>query len=346
MTHLFETLKTNSKSKQNIDELEKSIIGLFEVLSSLQTSIDNNKLQEYKNILNTQNEIIDDIMASKNNIPTQINETVTNKQLINIELPTFDTENNELIKYYSEMMNDYLMKNDERYKYTLLNTMMRNDNYSPSVYKNNDHKIYSQYEHGTSLWNIFMYMQKVLIPNWKCHVKKFAKVPDSNHNNNSQCGICRGIDFYAASGGLKNHNNQDFHINALLLNGLYNSHPTQTYSNSINRMHAPKYSTHNVSHKLFTLKSYEILLNALSFNGMHADIFEDPFKNFINVDIDKTIKYNYKIEIYRIYKSIYYDFHTIEPKEIDMDNIWHISDIIDDGCTKSKIQLFIYKTQL
>jgi hypothetical protein len=356
MANLLETIKRNSESKQKIDELEKLIIGQYEVFAGLQKLMDYDKLCKYRQSLVDQSKIIED-MLKVYDIPNQIKIKIKNNQLINIVLPTFNTKNSELVQYYGKMINNYLLETDEKYKQTLFNTSMSLENTSYPIYKNNNNRMYSQYEHGTILWNVYMYMQNVLIPACKCHRSEFAKIYSDTKqilmHDPLLCELCKQLkqDSYIPYSLFKNHNNQDFHINALQLNGLCNSQITYkhaTVDDGIQILN-PDYSTRNIFSKLFTLKSYELLLNTLSFNGMHAEVFEDPFKNYINVTLDKTIKYKYEIKIYRIYEDIYYDFHTIEPKNIDIENVWHISDAIDDGCSKyndDKIQLFIYKTQL
>lgn len=244
-------------------------------------------------------------------------------------------------------MDDYLRKTDSRYEKTLLSTMFIQEHEKGYTYKNGDVRIYCEFSHGSALWNVYMYIQWVLIPK-NCYKKGgiqcFCFACHKYFDHNSKVSTVSGM-----------HNTDTYGINSSGLDGHMdtNTYFMQYARFEANMSHAgrnpssPGKSTRHYRHKIFTLKSYEVLLNALSYIGIHADTFEDPFNKFIPIINDSSIRYNYTLDVYKIEDSIYYDFHTLEAKDIDPSNIWHISKpIYMDSQKDTSIQLIIYKEQI
>lgn len=254
-----------------------------------------------------------------------------------IEIPSFHSGNSALIMKLGKMMNEYLELTDSRYKTTVLCTPFMGIEYNDGTgkrsnyYKNGDAQIYSQYEYASPMYNVFMFTQWTYLPRvmkcWLCFDKnaKCKKVfnvhVDQYHSNvaiDNSIDVCNLL-YVMWCGGIDG-------------------------------------SSHKISQsydKLFMLANYEILLNTLSFNGIHADTFTDPCEGMVRIHRDKTIRYKYSVKIYVIIDDMYHDIIS-GIDDFKTQNIWHASKITrgsiktNSGINEDKygVQLIIYKEQV
>lgn len=108
----------------------------------------------------------------------------------------------------------------------------------------------------------------------------------------------------------------------------------------------------NTFGKLYHIKYYELALNALSYSGIHADSYTNPYDTFISVVRNKTVRYRFRFKIYRIVNEKFLDYDTLVREEPHLDDIWYISEVcreykqVGAVIVHQKIQLMIYKESI
>lgn len=253
-------------------------------------------------------------------------------ELFYFELPTLNTDKiiSKSTEELGNIIHDYLQKTDERFMMTVLSVSFKE--IGGGIYKSGEREIYCQYEFGSNLWRVFMFIQWVLLPTKLLSYDKTVPYGATNMHT------------------LEKRDSIDA-ISCLFLDGKYTEaeyiYNRMSSISSQSRRYDIGINIYRISSKLFTLKIYELALNALSSKGIHADTFTDLSNNIIPVIKDNTISYNYTVAIYRISGGSYHDFFTFEKVDLSLQNAWYASGIMKDifgKITPNHIQIIIYKT--
>jgi len=78
-----------------------------------------------------------------------------------------------------------------------------------------------------------------------------------------------------------------------------------------------EYYFNNHVYSRYLRKYFEILLNMLSFEGVHCIEFPSYLNNFVKCIEDKNVQYKYEFKQCCIVDDVYYDYETTKPLKID-----------------------------
>jgi len=234
-------------------------------------------------------------------------------KVINVELPTLASDENKVVMETGTMIHEYLSGYERKYMKMKDECMVLGG----GLYKKYNMYFRSQYQRGSSLWKVFMYVQTVLLADKiKCHISALEKKKFIDAEHGGHCVLCHD-------------------------QGKRKKYRESEVKNKFNAKNLGDNSLELFS-KIFMIKMYEILLDAMSSKGYHMMSKENLFNKIVKVDYDVRHRYAHSVKIVRIIGGEYYNFITMEKENVQDKVPWIVSNIENDS-RLGEIQLMVYR---